>query len=50
MKCHICGELLVESEDIYYCSHCGIIYKWVKAPVGDFEDDDWEDDDWEEDE
>ena len=42
MKCPICGELLVESEDIYYCSHCGIIHKWVKAPVGVDEEDDWE--------
>lgn len=45
MKCNKCGEPLVEGEDIYYCPHCEIIYKWVKAPVGVEEGDDWEDDD-----
>lgn len=50
MKCHKCGELLTEiyeasGDEVYYCPHCKIIYKWVKAPVGVEEEDDWEDDD-----
>lgn len=44
MKCYMCGEPLIEGEDVYYCPHCGIIHKWVEAPVGVDEDDDWEED------
>lgn len=44
MRCHKCGEPLEQDGDIYYCPHCEIVYKWVKAPVGVDEDDDWEDD------
>nr|DAH47114.1 MAG TPA: alpha-aminoadipate carrier protein [Caudoviricetes sp.] len=47
MKCHKCGELLMEiyeatGEVAYYCPHCEIVFKWVKAPVGVDEEDEWE--------
>lgn len=56
MKCHKCGEPLIDvhettaenqemtSEEAYFCPHCGIVFKWVKAPVGVDEEDEWEDD------
>lgn len=56
MKCHECGESLIEvhetkvenqektSEEVFYCLHCETVFKWVKAPTGVDEEENWEDD------